>query len=59
MRGRIVNPLAGVGGRVGLKGTDDQDMVARVSALRTVPRSGTRTTRAQGVIAQASIPDLE
>ena len=58
-RGRIGNPIAGRGGRVGLKGTDGPDMVARASALGAIPHSGTRAGQAMAVIVQANIRELE
>jgi predicted polyphosphate/ATP-dependent NAD kinase len=57
--GLIVNPIAGMGGRVGLKGTDGPQTVAQARALGAVPLSAVRAAQALGVIAQANIPGLE
>ena len=40
--GLIVNPVAGIGGRVGLKGSDEAEIVARALALGAVPESPQR-----------------
>lgn len=44
--GLIVNPVAGLGGAVGLKGTDGPDTVAEALRRGAVARSGERTRRA-------------
>jgi predicted polyphosphate/ATP-dependent NAD kinase len=40
--GFIVNPLAGIGGRVGLKGSDGADVVEQALALGAVPSANSR-----------------
>lgn len=44
--GLVVNPIAGLGGRVGLKGTDGPGTVADALARGAVPQAGARSKRA-------------
>ena len=56
--GLVINPIAGIGGKVGLKGSDGAEIIKKAKALGAVPESGPKALLALQELAQR-VPDAE
>lgn len=54
--GLLVNPLAGLGGAVALKGSDGADTVAEALSRGAVPQAGPRAVRALAALRDSGVP---
>ncbi|MGE4589021.1 MAG: ATP-NAD kinase family protein [Acidaminococcaceae bacterium] len=56
--GLIINPIAGMGGKVGLKGSDGAEIIKKAKALGAIPESGAKTLPALKELGKR-VPDVE
>lgn len=54
--GFVVNPVAGIGGRVGLKGSDGEEVLKKAIELGAVPESGEKALITMKLLKEAKAP---
>jgi predicted polyphosphate/ATP-dependent NAD kinase len=57
--GLIVNPVAGIGGKIGLKGSDGDEIRRKALEMGAVPESGIKTAAALRKLTQSAVGEVE